>query len=625
MTEQLSPIDLRAESSARAVPAEAPRWSPLDVTTDIEGALILVVDDNPRNVDVLIKLLAVKGYEPAVASSGERAIELAGKLQPALILLDVEMPGMSGFNVCRILTSQPLTQHIPIIFVTGHTGQVAAALEAGAVDFIPKPVQAADLYAGVGTRLRMEALQQELRHANQALTEANAHLEDRVAARTQELEIANGELTSEINLRQLVSDRLNYLTTHDPLTRLPNAKTFADSVIELTGSGSASAAYLRFEIDRLDLVVARQGERMVELVFTMLSSAIRAQPGDGWIAGRVDDRSIALISASADREVAEVQARSIIARFEAALVEQNTGIECQIIAGITVAEDTDCSLSDLDHAARQAIAEGTESRAQVVFSRADDLLVSRDIHMWLDRIVDGIANDHFTLFGQPVVGLGALAGRRSFELLMRWRDPETDEIAPPGRFLPIAERHRLMGELDRWAVCTAIDTLNAGFLASGTSLAVNLSGQSLSEIGFGEWLLEAVSRLTVPHAHLIFEITEQSAVRHIDRVHDLFSRLHRLGHRLALDDFGTGFASYSYLKAMPVDALKIDRSFIAEVCTDPVSAEMVRSMNELGHALGLTTVAEGVENQAVLDQIQELGLDFAQGWHLGRPAPLQAN
>ena len=102
------------------------------------------------------------------------------------------------------------------------------------------------------------------------------------------------------------------------------------------------------------------------------------------------------------------------------------------------------------------------------------------------------------------------------------------------------------------------------------------------------------------------------------------SALHRMGVELSLDDFGTGFASYSYLKAMPVDALKIDRSFIAEICVDPVSAEMVRSMNELGHALGLTTVAEGVENQAILDHIQLLGLDFAQGWHLGRPAPLSA-
>lgn len=622
MTDPSPPIDLRREPSVIGAATESPRWSPLDVTTDIEGALILVVDDNPRNVDVLVKLLSVKGYEPAVASSGERAIELAGKLQPSLILLDVEMPGMSGFNVCRILTSQPSTQHIPIIFVTGHTGQVAAALEAGAVDFIPKPVQAADLYARVGTRLRMEALQQELRQANQALTEANAHLEDRVAERTKELEFANGELTSEINLRQLISDRLNYISTHDPLTRLPNVKTFADSVIELTASTTQSVAYLRFEIDRLDLVLARQGERMVDLVFTILSSAVRPQLTEHWIAGRVDDRSIAMVSPAADRTAAEAQARAVIHKFQEGASDQNAGIECQIIAGITVAEDLDCSLSDLDHAARQAIAEGTESRAQVVVSKADDLLVSRDIHLWLDRIVEGMANDHFTLYAQPVVGLGSLAGRNSFELLMRWCNPQTQEIVPPGLFLPIAERHRLMGELDRWAVTTAIRKLNAHVVAPGTSVAVNLSGQSLSEIGFGEWLLDAVSRLEVPNAHLIFEITEQSAVRHIDRVHDLFSRLHRLGHRLALDDFGTGFASYSYLKAMPVDALKIDRSFIAEICVDPVSAEMVRSMNELGHALGLTTVAEGVENQEILDHIQLLGLDFAQGWHLGRPAPL---
>ena len=246
-----------------------------------------------------------------------------------------------------------------------------------------------------------------------------------------------------------------------------------------------------------------------------------------------------------------------------------------------MAEDLDCSLSDLDHAARQAIAEGTESRAQVVVSKADDLLVSRDIHLWLDRIVEGMANDHFTLYAQPVVGLGSLAGRNSFELLMRWCNPQTQEIVPPGLFLPIAERHRLMGELDRWAVTTAIRKLNAHVVAPGTSVAVNLSGQSLSEIGFGEWLLDAVSRLEVPNAHLIFEITEQSAVRHIDRVHDLFSRLHRLGHRLALDDFGTGFASYRYLKASPLDSLNIYRSVIPEILFHPLAADLTGTTDQL--------------------------------------------
>ena len=600
-----------------------PRWSPLEVTNDIDGAVVLVVDDNPRNVDVLVKLLSVKGYEPAVASSGERAIELATKLQPSLILLDVEMPRMSGFNVCRILTAQTETQHIPIIFVTGHTGQIAAALEAGAVDFIPKPVQAADLYARVGTRLRMEALQRDLRQANNALKEANAHLEDRVAERTAAIKIANSELKSEINLRQLVSDRLDYLSTHDPLTRLPNHQSFAEAAIEFSGVGAGHTSYLRFEIDRLDLVRARQGERMVDLVFTLLSSAVRSVMTADWIAGRIDNNAISMMSCTADRDAVRAIAADVLHRFEGGASGQNSGLSCKAIAAATIAEDVESSLADLDHAAREAIAEATESGAEIVFSRPESLVGSKDTALWLDRIVDGVKNDHFVLFGQPVVGLGSRAGNSSYELLIRWQDPATGDILPPGIFLPIAERHRLMVDLDRWAVSSAIRTLNSGVMPKGTSFAVNLSGQSLAEIGFGEWLRKKAAELDTGNYRMTFEITEQSAVRHIDRVEHLFSRLHEQGHRLALDDFGTGFASYSYLKAMPVDSLKIDRSFIVDVCSDAVSAEMVRSMNELGHALDLTTVAEGVETQEILDFITVLGVDYAQGWHLGRPAPLQ--
>lgn len=602
---------------------QAPRRTPTETPHLGDGALILVVDDNPRNVDVLVKLLSVRGYEPAVASSGERAIDLAHALQPDLILLDVEMPGMSGFNVCRILTAQPETQHIPIIFVTGHTDHVAKALEAGAVDFIAKPVQAADLYARVGTRLRVDALQAELRDANQKLIEANTLLEERVAERTAELQIVNRDLRKEIDLRQLVSERLDFLTTHDSVTRLPNPATFADQVLEVYAGRPSQIGFLRIEVDHLNLFLARHGDRSNDNLFSLLSSAVRSVCPAHWLPGRLDPRSICAIAAIADKDEAEILAERVAARFDELLASQFTDTNCRALVGVVTVEGDEFSLGDLSRIAEEAVDEAAESGQPIVVAKVESVVGSKEAALWLDRIIEGIDANHFVLYGQPIRGLGQYAGQSKYELLMRWQNPETGDITPPGAFLNVAERHRLMPQLDRWAVGEALRLLNLRRLTPGTTLALNLSGQSLSEVGFGDWLLEAIAPVASTPYRLAFEITEQQAVRQIDMVQGLFVRLREEGHLLSLDDFGTGFASYSYLKAIPVDLLKIDRSFIIDICTDAASAEMVRSMTQLGHALGMATVAEGVETADMMEAARALGVDYVQGWHIGRPASIE--
>lgn len=600
------------------------RWDAID-PGDSSGAIILIADDNPRNVDILVRLLSVRGYEAAVASSGERALELARRLQPDLILLDVEMPGMSGFNVCRILSAQPDTQHIPVIFVTGHTGTVAAALDAGAVDFIAKPVQAAELYARVGTRLRMETLRRELRAANDALLSANATLEDRVAQRTAQLETANGELRREIEARQIIAERLTYLSEHDPLTRLLNRRTFADSSVSMLTSDDTGAVYLRVELDRMDLILTRHGESTGETALAALSAAVRSCVGPAWVAGRADDRAIGLLRTGDPGDIdAPALASAIIARFDARMDKSLTGMDCRAVIGIVETQSLDANLHDMDAAAARVVEQAREAGTSVLRS-TDEMVHSKNSALWVDRMITAMENDHFVLFGQPLRGLGARRGGESYELLIRWRDPATGDVIAPGMFLPVAERHRMMPQVDRWAVNKAIEMLNTNVVPANARAGVNLSGQSLTEHDFAGWLLDAVSRLERPGSNLIFEVTEQSAVRHVDQVHDLFGRLHKLGHRLALDDFGTDYASYSYLKQMPVDSLKIDRSFVSEMVNEPISGELVRSMNELGHALGLTTIAEGVETAEVLRAIEAMGVDFAQGWHIGRPKDLSAN
>lgn len=588
-----------------------------------EEPVILVVDDDARNVDVLVRLLGVKGYEPAVASSGERAIDLANRLRPNLILLDVEMPDLSGFDVCRLLKSKPETADIPIIFVTGHAEQVGLALEVGAVDFIPKPVQAAELFARVETRLRVQRLQLDLQQANEALSVANSTLEERVAERTVAIENANRELKAEIELRQMVSNRLDFLTRHDPTTRLLNRVAFDEAASEALTTECESGAFLRLELENLELLYSTRGHTTIEIVLGLAASAIRTTTGHDVIAGHIDSDGIGVLLPGLGEGPALHLADQILDRLESTIAEQLPGIGIHGRIGVATCLGPEIDFGDIRNIARAAVEQARAEGVRCGHAIGADLTTPSETALWVERIRTALINDDFVLFGQPIAPVSDPSDVSSYEALLRWRSPETGQIEGPAAFLTIAQTHNLMPEIDRWAVRAAIRLLTNGPLPATARLGVNLSGQGLNERGFADWMLSTLRQSGVDPARLIFEITEQTAVRHFDQVASLCSTLRSLGYRVALDDFGTGFASYSYLRNLRVDVLKIDRSFITDVCVDEVSAELVRSMAELGRALGMTTVAEGVETEAVMRMVAELGVDLVQGWHLGRPAPFE--
>ena len=240
---------------------------------------------------------------------------------------------------------------------------------------------------------------------------------------------------------------------------------------------------------------------------------------------------------------------------------------------------------------------------------------------WAEQINDAIAHDGFELLAQPIVPL-AVSGPAQYELLLRMRDPRGDLI-PPGSFVYVAERLGLIGEIDRWVAARAIDML-AEQRALGRDLRfeVNLSGHTIGD----DRLLELVERRlhdrNVPPDRLIFEVTETAAVANIARAAVFAECLSDLGCKFALDDFGAGFGSFYYLKHLPFDYMKIDGEFVRHCASNETDRILISAVVQIARGMGKQTIAEYVTNQATVDVLTRLGVDYGQGFHLGRPAPL---
>jgi len=245
---------------------------------------------------------------------------------------------------------------------------------------------------------------------------------------------------------------------------------------------------------------------------------------------------------------------------------------------------------------------------------------------WVGHVKRALEEDRFVLYCQHVVPLRDPGNSPShFEILVRMVDDQGALISP-GAFIPAAERYNVMPALDRWVVAHVFDWMQTWLpgLETGRTpvFNVNLSGNSLSDPGFLGFVAERAQALGPLCRSVCFEVTETAAIAQLATAADFIEHLRVLGFRFALDDFGSGLSSFGYLKHLKVDSLKIDGLFIRDLHRDPVDLALVRAMNEVGHAMGITTVAEFVESEEVLHLLRAIGVDYGQGYALARPVPL---
>jgi PAS domain S-box-containing protein len=244
--------------------------------------------------------------------------------------------------------------------------------------------------------------------------------------------------------------------------------------------------------------------------------------------------------------------------------------------------------------------------------------MERDVETlsWIGRIQDALSEDRFELFAQPIIDLnsGETVQR---ELLLRMREPD-GQIVPPISYLPIAEQYGLIADIDSWVVGRATE-----IAAAVGAVQVNLSARSIGDPAIIERIERCLETTGADPTSLVFEITETALIADEAAATAFVKRVHALGCKLALDDFGTGYGGFTYLKHLPVDLLKIDVDFVRDLATNAASRHVVEAVVTLARAFGLQTVAEGVEDAVALQVVRELGVDFAQGYHIARPAPVE--
>ena len=427
--------------------------------------------------------------------------------------------------------------------------------------------------------------------------------------------------------------QLSYQASHDTLTGLLNRREFenrlASALDVIKSNAEETHALLYVDLDQFKVVNDTFGHAAGDALLKQVSELIQTQIRSTDVLARLggDEYGILLERCSKDRAV-EV-AEGIRGKIEGYRFEWQgsfTTVRCSI-GVVLVTSENEADVAELMSSADVACYSAKDmGRNQVHFYRDSDASLRHEEMKWVSRITSAVEEDRLELFYQPIIGIGDNNKcRRHYELLLRMRD-ENGELVGPNQFIPAAERYNLMSTLDRWVIHQALTELadRSEEDEARYTIAINLSGTSLSEDRFLDYVIDELGEQRLPAGAICFEITETAAISNLARVVHFMQALKKLGCKFSLDDFGSGLSSFTYLKNLPVDYLKIDGQFISNVAEDNVDEQMVRAIHEVGNAMGIETIAERVETRQVLDKLGTLGVEFAQGYYIARPTSVDA-
>ncbi len=547
---------------------------------------LLIAEDSEDDALLILRELRRGGYRPAMRRV-DNAPDMRQALENAdwdLIIADHNMP---GFDSAEALTlARAHDPNIPFILVSGSIGEEIAvdAMKAGAHDYVMKDNL---------TRL-LPAIQRELREAE--------NRRDHQAAQA----------------------RLHHLAFHDCLTGLANRPEF-DRRLEQAVCSARDAnqrhSLLFIDLDRFKLVNDScghlAGDEMLRRIARRLREGIRDSDHLARLGG--DEFGVLLNNCSLER--AERIAKQLLERLKSyTFVWGERGFRAGASIGLVEIDgfrDAHDLLSMADMACYAAKEHG-RNRLRIYTEGNHELRQRRGEIQWLQRLQKAIADDSLELHHQPIRHLAGPLTHH--EILLRLRDHE-NHLSHPDAFIPAAERYNLMPEIDRWTIRHAFTHLARRRHDDGLWL-LNLSATSLSD----EHLIDYIRAQLQTHAlrpeRIGFEITETAAIADFDRARELIQALRRLGCKVALDDFGTGMSSFSYLKSLEVDFIKIDGGFVRNMLHEPMDNAIVEAVNRIAHVSGIQTIAEFVESEAIAQRVGALNVDFAQGWAMGRPEPL---
>lgn len=560
-----------------------------------ENSTVLIVDDDPISRFTVKALLEQeKIYNLEFAENGEQGLTKALDIVPDVMLLDVMMPGIDGFEVCRRLRTHHRLAELPIVMVTTLDDRQSRlrGIEAGADDFMSKPFDQEELCARIRTITRLN------------------------------------------RYRRLVEtkEQLFNLANYDNLTKLPNRNLLMERLrqsIEHADRSNQSVAVLALDLDGFKTLNDSLGHEIGDKILCEVTKRLKNTVSAGSTVSRFSaDEFVIIFDTKNPVQDVNHMAQALLASIKEQMVIDDYEMVVTACIGISVFPDDGEDAGSLLKHAELAL-----SRAKSAEKNSYQFFTSEMNEAAMERLIlenklrKVLKQDELRLYYQPQIELnsGRLIG---MEALLRWQNPEWGLVSP-AKFVPIAEETGLIIDIGEWVLRTACKQNKAWQLAGHppTRVSVNLSSRQFQIPNLLEIIKDALQESELEAQYLELELTESVLLEDsIDKKNSIFSILNELqtmGVKIAIDDFGTGYSSLSYLKRFPVNTLKIDRSFVKDVCYDNDDAAITTAIIAMAHSLRLSIVAEGVEDADQLAFLKKRECEIIQGYYFS--PPLSAN
>ncbi|MEA5513458.1 EAL domain-containing protein [Nodularia sp. UHCC 0506] len=583
---------------------------------------ILIIDDTAINLRVLSSILTKEGYNVRKALNWQMALTACQSVLPDLILLDIMMPDIDGYEVCRRLKKWEITAEIPVIFISAldDVFDKVKAFNVGGVDYICKPFDFQEILVRIQNQLALRTAQLEILHLNN-------ELEKRVKERTLELEKTLEILQKEIAARQQLQSKLLDMVLHDSLTGLPNrfmfSKRLEKSLQMAKQESNYKFAVLFLDCDRFKVINDSLGHLVGDELLIAIAHRLKLCLKSNETLARLGGDEFGIIlenlpDIDAAIQVAESILEQLSLSFKLSRYEVFMNASIGINWGSKDYEQPEYLLRDADTAMYRAKALG---RARyhlfdpAMYQEAIQLL---DLENDLRRAVE---RQEFVVYYQPIISLttGRVSG---FEALIRWKHPVRGLIFPT-EFIPIAEETGLINLIDKWVLRSACNQLriwqNYSDKTKNLTISANLSARLFSHPNLIFEIDKIIDETQINPVNLELEITESVIMENSHAVKRIINQLRDRKIKLIMDDFGTGYSSLSYLHNFPLTKLKIDQSFVKIMGQNPDNMGLLPAIISIAESMGMIVIAEGVETKEQLEKLRTLNCGFAQGYLFSKP------
>ncbi len=558
---------------------------------------VLLIEDSEDDAVLLMRQIRKGGFEPdyyRVETASDVKLALS-RSHWDICITDHNLPSFDSTQALEIIKNSGFD--IPTVIVSGSIGEEVAveAMKAGAHDYIMKDNL---------TRL-VPAIERELRDAEARRAHRNAEAE------------------------------IHYMAYHDSLTGLNNRNEFdirLRQALQNAQHNQLQHTMLYLDLDQFKIINDTCGHIAGDELLKQLSVQLRRQVREGDTLARLGGDEFGVLLENCPLERArEVATKLLNAVTSFSFAWENRVFAIGVSIGMVVIDQKSANVESIMSAADMACYAAKEqgrNRIRLYLDGDVEIKQRRGEMQWVNRLKSALDENKFLLFRQAIVPLdeNKSGANRRYEFLLRLKDG--DDVILPGAFLPAAERFDLMPSIDRWVIENVFRFLHSisedADTKSDGPFFINLSGASLADDGLFEYICTLLDKYHIDPTLICFEVTETVAIANLDITARFIERCRAEGFLFALDDFGSGFCSFSYLKAIPVDYLKVDGGFVKNMLIDQIDCSIVESVNNIGHVAGLKTIAEFVESKDVMDKLKSIGVDFAQGYSIDEPQPVLA-